>query len=250
MNSQDMSILSLILQASWVVQLVMLILVIASIASWATIFNKAKTLKRVRTLNDNFEQDFWSGTSLNDLYASAAQNAKTGGPMERIFASGMREYQKLRERRMDDVATLMDGARRAMRASFQRELDEIESGLSFLGTVASVSPYVGLFGTVWGIYHALLAIGAAGQSSLDKVAGPVGEALIMTGFGLAVALPAVLIYNLFVRLNRMKLASLDGFAHDLFALLTTGSGVLNVEPSGAHPKTRATPVPEAELGVA
>ena len=97
--------------------------------------------------------------------------------------------------------------------------------------------------------RSLLAIGAAGQSSLDKVAGPVGETLIMTGFGLAVALPAVLIYNLFVRLNRMKLASLDGFAHDLFALLTTGSGVLNVEPSGAHPKTRATPVPEAELGV-
>ena len=94
MNSQDMSILSLIMQASWVVQLVMLILVIASIASWATIFRKAQTLKRVRSLNDNFEQDFWSGTSLNDLYASAAQNAKTGGPMERIFASGMREYQK------------------------------------------------------------------------------------------------------------------------------------------------------------
>jgi biopolymer transport protein TolQ len=99
MNSQDMSILHLVLQASWVVQLVMLILVAASVASWATIFRKLQTLKRVRSLNDNFEQDFWSGTSLNDLYLSA-QNAKTGGPMERIFASGMREYQKLRERRI------------------------------------------------------------------------------------------------------------------------------------------------------
>ena len=95
MNSHDMSILSLVLQASWVVQLVMLILVGASVASWATIFRKSQTLKRVRSLNDGFEQDFWSGTSLNDLYASAAHHAKQGGPMERIFASGMREYQKL-----------------------------------------------------------------------------------------------------------------------------------------------------------
>ena len=148
MNSQNMSIFSLVLQASWVVQLVMLALVVASVASWAAIFRKSSLLKRVRAFNDAFEQEFWSGTSLNDLYASAAQNAKRGGPMERIFASGMREYQKLRERRIGDVATLMDGTRRAMRASLQREMDEIEAGLPFLGSVGSVSPYVGLFGTL------------------------------------------------------------------------------------------------------
>ena len=141
MNSQNMSIISLVLHASWVVQLVMLLLLGVSVASWAAIFRKLFALKRVKTLNEDFEREFWSGTSLNDLYAAAAQNAKQAGPMERIFASGMREYQKLRERRITDPGTLLDGARRAMRASFQREMDVVESSLSFL---ASVGP-VGLF---------------------------------------------------------------------------------------------------------
>ncbi|RYF58938.1 MAG: protein TolQ, partial [Comamonadaceae bacterium] len=105
MNSQDMSIVSLVLNASWVVQFVMLLLIGVSIASWAAIFRKLFALKRVRTLNDEFEREFWSGTSLNDLYAGAAQNSKNAGPMERIFASGMREYQKLRERRISDPGT-------------------------------------------------------------------------------------------------------------------------------------------------
>src|SRR3954469_15013725 len=145
--NNDLSILQLVLGASWVVQLVMLLLVGVSIASWAAIFGKLFALSRVKSLNDDFERDFWSGTSLNELFASAAQNAKFAGPMERIFASGMREYQKLRERHVTDSGTLLDGARRAMRASFQRELDAAEQNLSFLATVGSVSPYVGLFGT-------------------------------------------------------------------------------------------------------
>ncbi|RYG12476.1 MAG: protein TolQ, partial [Burkholderiales bacterium] len=148
--NQEMSMLQLVLNASWVVQLVMLLLVGVSIASWAAIFRKLFALKRVKSLNDEFEKEFWSGTSLNDLFASAAQNARSSGPMERIFASGMREYQKLRERRVTDASTLMDGARRAMRASYQREVDVVETNLSFLASVGSVSPYVGLFGTVWG----------------------------------------------------------------------------------------------------
>ena len=115
---------------------------------------------------------------------------------------------------------------RALRQAITRERLRLEAGLTFLASVGSAAPFIGLFGTVWGIYHALLAIGASGQSTLDKVAGPVGEALIMTGFGLAVALPAVLIYNLFVRLNRLQLVTLEEFAQDLFALLTIGSGVL------------------------
>ena len=119
--NQDLSILQLVLNASWVVQLVMLLLVAVSIASWAAIFRKLFALKRVNALNDDFERDFWSGISLNDLFAAAAQNAKLAGPMERIFASGMREYQKLRERRVSDASALLDGARRAMRASYQRE---------------------------------------------------------------------------------------------------------------------------------
>jgi biopolymer transport protein TolQ len=116
--NHDLSIVRLVLDASWLVQLVMLLLVCVSIASWAAIFRKLFALKRVNSLNEDFERDFWSGTSLNDLFASAAQNAKLAGPMERIFASGMREYSKLRERRISDPGTLLDGARRAMRASF------------------------------------------------------------------------------------------------------------------------------------
>ena len=193
--AQDMSILSLIIQASWVVQLVMLILVVASVASWATIFRKAQALKQVRQLNDSFEQDFWSGQSLNDLYNSATQNAKSGGPMERIFASGMREYKKLRERRISDSGTLMDGTRRAMRASLQREMDEVESGLAFLGTVGSVSPYVGLFGTVWGVMHAFTGFASMEQITLATVAPGIAEALVATAMGLFAAIPAVTAYN-------------------------------------------------------
>ena len=197
MNNQDMSILHLVLQASWVVQLVMLILVAASVASWAMIFRKMQTLNKVRAQNDSFEQDFWSGTSLNDLYISAMKNAKTGGPMERVFASGMREYQKLRERRITNADTLMDGTRRAMRASFQREMDEVESGLPFLGTVGSVAPYVGLFGTVWGVMHAFTGFANMEQITLATVAPGIAEALVATAMGLFAAIPAVTAYNRF-----------------------------------------------------
>jgi biopolymer transport protein TolQ len=193
--TQDLSILQLVLNASWVVKLVMLLLVAVSIASWAAIFRKLFALKRVNTLNDDFERDFWSGTSLNDLLAAAAQNAKMAGPMERIFASGMREYHKLRERHIADPGTLLDGARRAMRASFQRELDAVESNLSFLASVGSVSPYVGLFGTVWGIMHAFTGLASLQSVTLATVAPGIAEALVATAIGLFAAIPAVVAYN-------------------------------------------------------
>jgi biopolymer transport protein TolQ len=197
--SQDMSILQLVLNASFVVQFVMLLLVAVSIASWAAIFRKLFALGKVKSLNEEFEREFWSGTSLNDLFASAAQNAKNAGPMERIFASGMREYQKLRERRIADPGTLLDGARRAMRASFQREMDVIESSLSFLASVGSVSPYVGLFGTVWGIMHAFTGLASLQQVTLSTVAPGIAEALVATAIGLFSAIPAVVAYNRFAR---------------------------------------------------
>ena len=195
--TQDLSIFNLILNASWVVQFVVLLLVGVSIASWAAIFRKIMSLKRVQRLNDEFDREFWSGTSLNDLFAGAAQNAKLSGAMERIFASGMREYQKLRERRILDPGTLLDGARRAMRASYQRELDAIEANLSFLATVGSVSPYVGLFGTVWGIMHAFTGLAALEQVTLSTVAPGIAEALVATAIGLFAAIPAVVAYNRF-----------------------------------------------------
>ena len=197
--NQDLSILHLVVNASFIVQLVMLLLLIGSITSWAAIFRKLRALKNIKTQNEEFERDFWSGTSLNDLYAAAAQNAKQGGPMERIFASGMREYQKLRERRISDAATLLDGARRAMRASFQREMDAAETNLSFLASVGSVSPYVGLFGTVWGIMHAFTGFAGMEQVTLATVAPGIAEALVATAIGLFSAIPAVIAYNRFAR---------------------------------------------------
>ncbi len=197
--NQDLSIIQLVLHASFVVQLVMLLLLAVSIASWAAIFRKIRSLKQVKQLNEDFEREFWSGTSLNDLFAAAAQNAKSTGPMERIFASGMREYQKLRERRIQDPGTLLDGARRAMRASFQREMDTAETNLSFLASVGSVSPYVGLFGTVWGIMHAFTGLASLQQVTLATVAPGIAEALVATALGLFAAIPAVIAYNRFAR---------------------------------------------------
>jgi len=195
----DFSILHLMLNASWVVQAVVLILLLVSVFSWAAIFRKILSLSRVKNLNDEFEREFWSGKSLNELFAAATQNAKLTGPMERIFASGMREYQKLRERRISDSGLLMDGARRAMRASLQREMDEIESNLSMLASVGSVSPYIGLFGTVWGIMHAFTGLAALQQVTLAKVAPGIAEALVATAIGLFAAIPAVLAFNRFSR---------------------------------------------------
>jgi biopolymer transport protein TolQ len=197
--TEDFSIVALVLHATWVVQIVVITLLIISVASWTAIFRKIRAIKKIKALNEGFERDFWSGKSLNELFVSAAQNAKTGGPMERIFASGMREYQKLRERRITDSAALMEGARRAMRASYQREMDAIESNLSLLASVGSVSPYVGLFGTVWGIMHAFTGLAALQQVTLAKVAPGIAEALVTTAIGLFAAIPAVLAYNRFAR---------------------------------------------------
>jgi biopolymer transport protein TolQ len=205
--NQDLDILQLVLHASWVVQLVMLLLMLVSIASWSAIFRKIFALRRVKSLNEVFEREFWSGASLNELYTTAASKGVNSGPMERIFASGMREFQKLRERRVSDVATLMDGARRAMRASFQREMDEVESNLSFLASVGSVSPYVGLFGTVWGIMHAFTGLAALQQVTLASVAPGIAEALVATAIGLFAAIPAVIAYNRFARdLDRIAIS--------------------------------------------
>lgn len=195
--TQDLSIVSLMLNASWVVQAVVVLLVGISITSWAAIFQKVVALRRVAALNEAFDRDFWSGTSLNELFAAATQNARNTGPMERIFASGMREYQKLRERRVTDTGALLDGARRAMRASYQRELDGVETHLSFLGTVGSVSPYIGLFGTVWGIMHAFTGLASMEQVTLATVAPGIAEALVATAIALFAAIPAVIAYNRF-----------------------------------------------------
>lgn len=197
--NQELSIFQLILHASFVVQAVMLLLLLVSVASWAAIIRKASALRTIQRQNSQFESDFWSGASLNDLYDNASRNAGQIGPLERIFACGMREYQKLRERRIADPGTLLDGARRAMRASFQREMDAAETHLSLLASAGSVSPYVGLFGTVWGIMHAFTGLAGLQQVTLATVAPGIAEALVATALGLFTAIPAVLAYNRFAR---------------------------------------------------
>jgi biopolymer transport protein TolQ len=222
--NQDLSILHLVLNASVVVQLVMLLLVVISVSSWTAIFRKFFAINRVKMLNDEFERDFWSGTSLNELFAAATKNGRTSGPMERIFASGMREYQKLRERHISDTSTLMDGARRAMRASFQREMDVVETNLSFLASVGSVSPYVGLFGTVWGIMHSFTGLASLQQVTLATVAPGIAEALVSTAIGLFAAIPAVVAYNRFARdIDRIAI-KLETFIEEFSNILQRNVG--------------------------
>jgi biopolymer transport protein TolQ len=220
--NQDLSITSLILHASLVVQLVMAGLMLTSFISWTVIFGKVFGLRRVRVRNEDFEREFWSGRSLTELNHAVSQKENTS-PMERIFASGMREFLKLREKRMDAGAQL-DGARRAMRASLQREMDVVESNLSFLGTVASVSPYVGLFGTVWGIMHAFVGLSNMQQVTLATVAPGIAEALVATAIGLFAAIPAVIAYNRFARdIDRIAI-QLETFIEEFSNILQRNAG--------------------------
>ncbi len=221
--NQDLSIFTLILHASLVVQLVMAGLMLASLASWTVIFGKLFGLRKVRSANEEFEREFWAGKNLNELFSEAGKH-KDGAPMERIFATGMREFLKLRERRVADIGALLDGSRRAMRASFQRELDTIESNLSFLASVGSVSPYVGLFGTVWGIMHAFVGLSNMQQVTLATVAPGIAEALVATAIGLFAAIPAVIAYNRFARdIDRIAI-QLESFIEEFSNILQRNAG--------------------------
>jgi len=195
--THDMSVLSLVAGASVLVQLVMLVLLIASVLSWYYIFVKIFTFKRATRLADEFEKEFWSGPDLNELYQRAVNARNSAGSLERIFEAGFREFTKLRKQPGMDVAVVMDGVRRAMRATYQRELERLESYLSFLASVGSVSPYVGLFGTVWGIMNSFRSLTNVAQATLGAVAPGIAEALIATAMGLFAAIPAVVAYNRF-----------------------------------------------------
>ncbi|MCE9659378.1 MAG: protein TolQ [Burkholderiales bacterium] len=227
--TQDFSIVTLVLHASLVVQIVMVGLLLASLASWTVIFGKLFGLRKARAANDEFEREFWAGRNLNDLFADATKKAPRSA-MERIFASGMREFFKLREKRVADTGALLDGARRAMRASFQRELDTIESNLSFLASVGSVSPYVGLFGTVWGIMHAFIGLSNLQQVTLATVAPGIAEALVATAIGLFAAIPAVIAYNRFARQIDRIATQLESFIEEFSNILQRNAGAMPAAP--------------------
>lgn len=193
----DLSILVLMTKATLVVQLVMLLLVVVSLASWTVIFGKGFAIRAARKETEAFERGFWSGTNLSTLYEKATNRRRRTGALERIFEGGMSEFLKLRGREGETGATILDGARRAMRASYQREMDALERRLQFLASVGSVSPYVGLFGTVWGIMHAFTGLASLEQATLASVAPGIAEALVATAIGLFAAIPAVVAYNRF-----------------------------------------------------
>ncbi|MGH8727458.1 MAG: protein TolQ [Burkholderiales bacterium] len=193
--TQDLSLLNLITNASLLVQLVMGLLLFVSFLSWWYIFLKMFVIGRATKKTDQFERDFWSGTDLNVLYQNAANTRLSSGSLERIFEAGFREFVKLKRQPNVDIAALMEGTRRAMRATYQREMDRLEANLSFLATVGSVSPYVGLFGTVWGIMNSFRGLSNVVQATLAHVAPGIAEALIATAMGLFAAIPAVVAYN-------------------------------------------------------
>ncbi|HRP76528.1 MAG TPA: protein TolQ [Rhodocyclaceae bacterium] len=195
-TTEDLSIIYLITQASLLVQLVMALLIGLSLVSWYWIFRKWFQIRAARTTTGSFERDFWSGGDLNTLYQSAAASRDDIGGIERIFESGYREFTKLRAKSHDQSA-IIDGSRRAMRATHQREMDDLEAHLAFLATVGSVSPYIGLLGTVWGIMNAFRGLANVSSATLAQVAPGIAEALVATAIGLFAAIPAVVAYNRF-----------------------------------------------------
>ena len=200
--TQDLSFFGMISNASLLVQLVMALLLLISAMSWTYIFRKMFTIRKAIARTTEFETVFWSGANLNNLYEEVTsgrrQRSGHSGALERIFEAGMKEYRKARQTftgKDIDVTALLDGARRAMRAAYQREMDALESHLAFLASVGSVSPYIGLFGTVWGIMNSFRGLANVQQATLASVAPGIAEALVATAIGLFAAIPAVVAFN-------------------------------------------------------
>ncbi|WP_020558934.1 protein TolQ [Thiofilum flexile] len=216
----DLSVMKLITDASPVVQVVMLLLVLASLLSWTLIFSKSYALGRAKQQAFKFEERFWSGMALNSLYDELSQKTATRTGMERIFYDGFHEYR--RTSKLDAVSSdfsVSDAVQRSMRVAASKEIDNLEQNLTFLATVASTSPYVGLFGTVWGIMNAFLSLGKMQQATLDVVAPGIAEALIATAIGLFAAIPALIAYNRFSDQVERLAVSYENFREEFTALL-------------------------------
>ena len=211
----DLSILTLITQASPVVQIVLAILILLSLLSWTVIFRKFFAVSRALRQTDEFESRFWSGTELTKLLEVANRNREASGMEERIFAAGMNEFLKQQKSSRDAV----NGVSRAMRAVFAREMDHLESGLPMLASIGSTSPYIGLFGTVWGIMNAFTGLSTLENASLAVVAPGIAEALVATAIGLFAAIPAVAAYNYFNnRVGRLS-KRIEGFSDEFLNIL-------------------------------
>jgi biopolymer transport protein TolQ len=217
--TQDLEIWTLIVHASVVVKVVLTILLLVSFMSWMFIFQKFYVIRRAVTQTLKFEREFWGGQDLNALYQGAVNHRHSIGSLERIFEAGYREFAKLRGQRDTEASDMVDGARRAMRATFQREMDYLERHLAFLASTGSVSPYVGLFGTVWGIMHSFRSLSNVQQATLAQVAPGIAEALVATAIGLMAAIPAVMAYNFFSRRIRVIAAEMETFSSDFLNIV-------------------------------
>ncbi len=195
MPNAELNLLGLILGASLPVKLVMALLLGASIASWMIIFRKKAVIAQATRTADEFEERFWSGADLAQLYREVSNRGKPNEGLEGVFEAGFREFARLRQRRTMDPALMVEGAQRAMRVAVTREMDRLEDKLEFLATVGSTSPYVGLFGTVWGIMIAFQGLASVREATIAMVAPGISEALIATAMGLFAAIPAVIAYN-------------------------------------------------------
>ena len=216
---QDLSILSLVTQASVLVQLVMAGLVAISVASWTVIFRKLFSLRDEGRSTARFEAEFWKDRELGSLYQSVRAEENRHGGLARVFVAGMGEFLKTRQTRPGDTAAMVDGARRAMRAAVQREMDRLEAGLAFLASAGSVSPYIGLFGTVWGIMNSFRGLANVKQATRAAVAPGIAEALVATAIGLFAAIPAVVSYNrMAADIDRLG-NRFDGFVEEFLNIL-------------------------------
>ncbi len=215
----DMNVIDLFLKAGLLVKLIMLLLIGFSIASWAIIIQRTKVLNAADREAADFEDKFWSGTDLARLYKESQARRDELSGAEQIFHSGFKEFARLHQANVHAPDAVVNGASRAMRVSFNRELESLETHIPFLGTVGSISPYIGLFGTVWGIMHAFIALGSVKQATLQMVAPGIAEALIATAIGLFAAIPAVMAYNRFTqRVNKLE-QSYDNFMEEFLTIL-------------------------------
>jgi biopolymer transport protein TolQ len=217
--SADHSFINLVINASLLVQLVMLLLLLASVVSWAMIFNKRVTLRQARRDADQFEERFWSMDDLTPLYNRVSNKRYQAKGMEKMFESGFKEFARLKKQEHIDPDAVMEGAQRAMRVTMNKEMENLETSLSFLATVGSTSPYVGLFGTVWGIMNSFRALGNVQQATIAVVAPGIAEALIATAMGLFAAIPAVIAYNRFSNDVERLLNRYDTFMEEFAAIL-------------------------------
>ena len=215
----DLSLIHLISNASILVQLVMALLLAASFVSWAMIFRKRQVLSRAREAADGFEDRFWSGQDLVTLYNEVNKAGYEAAGLESIFQAGFEEFARLRKQDGLDGRTVLEGSQRAMRVALNREMEFLESNLQFLATVGSTSPYIGLFGTVWGIMNSFRALGNIQQATLAHVAPGIAEALIATAMGLFAAIPAVIAYNRYAHDVERLSTRYDNFIEEFSAIL-------------------------------